>query len=642
MIQYFPIVTGSLTVNGDLIVTGTGSVSASLANNSLLLQGTGSVGFATTSSLLVVSSSQQQISASLLNVIANYATTGSNSFRANQSITGSLVVSSTITAQTLVVQTVTSSIVYSSGSNLFGSTLGDRQTFTGSVIMTGSLVVNTTGPELQVNNNGVVMGNLLSDNHSITGSLRVTGSTTLNGVLTGTIANFVGAITSDITDGGIILTKTAGNSTGLFANTFQISGSGTKNDLNAYTYGGESFGIWTNAIKRLTVTGGGNVGIGVISPVSRLQVQDSANTFPAHFSGQDQTNGVAIGTNSSNVAVIQGYTRTFSAVNNIALQADGGSVGIGGTGPYAKLSIIQDITTTAEFGSFGQFTIQGATNVNKLLSFGFNTSADVGFIQAMVNGVSYNNLLLNPRGGSVGIGTSSPGAYALNIANSASSGIFLNGTGTGGSWMAYATSNTVYGYTSTAYHLFTGGSASDFGIRAQENLVFGVQNTERMRITSGGNVGIGITSPAAKFHNKGSFVTESGNQYGEAKSFVFQSSFNNPTINLLTINTGTVYGATIIRVTVYQNTVSTGMCNIHVGYAYWAGNPLPTILKGVSGPSIEASFNGGNNVGTLAWSGNTLQYTSNRMTNFDGYSIVVEWGANIDNNATPTYGGNLQ
>jgi hypothetical protein len=76
-----------------------------------------------------------------LNVVANYATTGSNSFRANQSITGSLVVSSTITAQTLVVQTITSSIVYSSGSNIFGSALGDRQTFTGSVNITGSMSV---------------------------------------------------------------------------------------------------------------------------------------------------------------------------------------------------------------------------------------------------------------------------------------------------------------------------------------------------------------------------------------------------------------------------------------------------------------------------------------------------------------------
>jgi len=173
------VITGSITTTG--VITMSGSIaSASYSSNSDLLQGTGSVGFTTTasfnavsssqqqisasyialsgsyntfsgsastritensSSIQQVSSSQQQISASLLNVISIFATTGSNSFRANQSITGSLVVSSTITAQTLVVQTVTSSIVYSSGSNIFGCDLNSRQTFTGSVLITGSLTI---------------------------------------------------------------------------------------------------------------------------------------------------------------------------------------------------------------------------------------------------------------------------------------------------------------------------------------------------------------------------------------------------------------------------------------------------------------------------------------------------------------------
>ena len=170
-------VTGNTTIQGQLTVTGSLSGTASLASNALLLQGTGSTGFATTASinevsasqqsisasllqvsasyialsgsynvfsasnstiLTSVSSSQQQISASLLNVIATGATTGSNSFRANQSITGSLVVTGQIVAQSINIQQVTSSIVYSSGSNLFGSALSNTQTFTGSVNITGS------------------------------------------------------------------------------------------------------------------------------------------------------------------------------------------------------------------------------------------------------------------------------------------------------------------------------------------------------------------------------------------------------------------------------------------------------------------------------------------------------------------------
>jgi hypothetical protein len=68
-----------------------------------------------------------------------YATTGSNSFRATQSITGSLTVTGQIIAQTLNVQQVTSSIVYSSGSNVFGCDINSRQTFTGSFYQTGSV-----------------------------------------------------------------------------------------------------------------------------------------------------------------------------------------------------------------------------------------------------------------------------------------------------------------------------------------------------------------------------------------------------------------------------------------------------------------------------------------------------------------------
>ena len=84
------------------------------------------------------------------NFITNTPTTGSNTFNGNQiisgsaivtgsiQVTGSLTTTGQIVAQTLNVQQVTSSIVYSSGSNVFGNSLSNTQQMTGSLQVTSS------------------------------------------------------------------------------------------------------------------------------------------------------------------------------------------------------------------------------------------------------------------------------------------------------------------------------------------------------------------------------------------------------------------------------------------------------------------------------------------------------------------------
>lgn len=322
MVQYFPVITGSLTVNGNLSVSGnvavTGSMSgtSSLAANAELLSGTGSVGFTTTGSFTEASSS---LSSRTSQIESIYATTGSNSFRATQSITGSLTVTGQIVAQTLNVQQVTSSIVYSSGSNVFGCDLNSRQTFTGSVLMTGSLIVNTTGPELQVNNNGVILGNLLTDNHSITGSLRITGSSiTLTGALTGSSATFSNNIaaacinisgnarfysagnwmqfeenvlTSLNNDGAHIRSVVSADS----APTYTWRGD---TDTGMYTPGANTIAFSTAAVERVRITNCGNVGIGATpsawaSPFVAIQ----GGSFGQYLGFQTNAPDIKVGAN---------------------------------------------------------------------------------------------------------------------------------------------------------------------------------------------------------------------------------------------------------------------------------------------------------------------------------------------------------
>jgi len=95
---------------------------------------------------------------------------GSTVMTGSLNVSGSITTTGTITAQTLIVQTITSSVEYSSGSNVFGNSLTNTQTFTGSVNITGSF-------------------------HTIIGSSSFNG----NMVITGSITATAGGFDSDLT-----------------------------------------------------------------------------------------------------------------------------------------------------------------------------------------------------------------------------------------------------------------------------------------------------------------------------------------------------------------------------------------------------------------------------------------------------------
>jgi hypothetical protein len=185
--------TGSNSFNGNQTVTGSLTVTE------------GITGTATTASYVEYASVANKptlVSSSAQIVEYNvFATTGSNQFDGSQAITGSLTVTGQVVAQTLNVQQVTSSIVYSSGSNIFGNDLDNTQQFTGSVSVTGSLTVNgssdgtTSIDAIRILNASAGGGNLIIQNTSTTlGKIGVTsediGSGTFNdGVFKVQLAN---------------------------------------------------------------------------------------------------------------------------------------------------------------------------------------------------------------------------------------------------------------------------------------------------------------------------------------------------------------------------------------------------------------------------------------------------------------------
>jgi hypothetical protein len=139
-IAYFGT-SNSITGSANFVVTG----SAIIITGSLTVSGSGTftnIGPAVFSGSLT---STQGFTGSFSGVAttASFAQTASSIANLNQNVqvTGSMTVSSTITAQTLNVQQVTSSIVYSSGSNVFGNSLSNTQQMTGSLLVTGSVSI---------------------------------------------------------------------------------------------------------------------------------------------------------------------------------------------------------------------------------------------------------------------------------------------------------------------------------------------------------------------------------------------------------------------------------------------------------------------------------------------------------------------
>ena len=101
------------------------------------------------------------------------------------------------------------------------------------------------------------------------------------------------------------------------------------------------------------------------------------------------------------------------------------------------------------------------------------------------------NSLLFDDGTSVGIGTTSP-SKKLDLQGT------MNMNGASGTYLQIQYAGANRGYLGTANEIIPSGSTADFGIAAISNLLFGSGGslTERMRITSGGNVLIGTTTDA--------------------------------------------------------------------------------------------------------------------------------------------------
>jgi hypothetical protein len=494
-----------------------------------------------------------------------YATTGSNQFDGSQAITGSLTVTGQVVAQTLNVQQVTSSIVYSSGSNIFGNDLGNTQQFTGSVSVTGSLTVVTAGTELQVTSTGVNLGNALTDSHIISGSLTVNP----NGLFVSGSGNVGIGTTSPTLALSVIGQVRAGYATDAGV-TIGLTPVGIpNNDLSAYilwgdnaTFGGENgdliyvprtsttgahrfyTGAFGVASEKMRITSGGNVGVGVDNPGARLHVtgtvEANGSLYRAIFGGtsaQDADMTGLTGGNGSEVqiqapSITRGAYLTLGGGMNFG-EAMGGiafynSNNVDGKRNRAFIVGAQEGATAGEQGSYLSFgTVANAGTVpseRMRITSGGDLSFKGRSTTTNYDAVFYNDnsqFAINANNTNVGKTINfnhRNDITAMTITSGGNVGIGIDdpsrkfqvreaGTSTSGDVVAIRNDNA----TSGAFINFIAGGTNAPSMGAKINdLVFtadGYASTELMRIKSNGNVIIGPSSVV----DLGSIMTIDGN-----------------------------------------------------------------------------------------------------------------------------------
>jgi len=227
----------------------------------------------------------------------------------------------------------------------------------------------------------------------------------------------------------------------------------------------------------LTIEGSGNIGLQLFSPASSYQY-------------------IAFGDPSS---VNAGYIRYHHGSNQMVLRTNGsdrvvidssGNVGIGTTSPGGDLHVV------GKTGSAGRIYISdidnGSAATDSILAMKLDTHAyyynrDSGDLYLGTNN-SAGQLTIKPSG-NVGIGTTSPAAKLDVIGDSLFQGRVQIGAAT----------------PELLFSVPGGGLDSRIHNDGSGNFIFGTGSnsatpTEKMRIDSSGNVGIGTTVPTAPLH----------------------------------------------------------------------------------------------------------------------------------------------
>lgn len=330
--------------------------------------------------------------------------------------------------------------------------------------------------------------------------------------------------------------------------------------------------------EKLRIQADGNVGIGGTTPVGRLQLYGSTtspdlnSTNPVGvaltISNTDYAYGTMFVTYGSGTGALQQRRSAAATFYDFALQPHGGNVGIGTTNPNTTLTVIATNNTGSriQLGTASNSTYMDANKVNDMMVMTVPYSSNPASVS---NGGAKWGIKMNGSVDSPNTKSKSAAIYAVSEENSGTAGgynrqvglalhtsgfdlenaerVRINNVGyvgintnnpTGRLHIVQSNSAGVAAILLSTDESTIQGPSANTQIRMGSNLVLnasgiipiGTNGSEKMRIQSDGNVGIGTTSPIYKLHvvgnsyvNAGTLLIDSGNSisWGNSTQYIF-------------------------------------------------------------------------------------------------------------------------